>query len=266
MTIRKYNYPVPVLALAGAVLGSSAAMAQPFDDSWKFSAGAGVVSHAKYPGSGDTEVSAFPMLSASYGRFIIGGLPGAGIPLGVGAHLLRNEHWHAGIGLGSTLGKAREESDSATLRGLGDIDGTVFVSAFGSYTDKWFAVRGSVVTDAGGKDQGTRLLMDLEGKYSVNERLRLTAGPGFTWADSKYSQTFFGISAAQSASSGRAAYTAASGINSVRFSLGANYLLTPQWGLGARVTAERLRGDAASSPVTERKSQNSVGLFAHYRF
>ena len=206
------------------------------------------------------------MFSARYGRYFIGGVPEAGVPLGVGAYLFQSEHWRAGVGVGFNLQKPRKESDSANLRGLGDIQGTTSGAAFASYNDKWFLANANVVTDVGGKNQGTRFSMNLEGKYSPTDRLMLTAGPGFTWADSKYNQTFFGINAAQSATSGRSTYTPNSGINTVRFSVGANYRLTSQWSMGARLTAENLRGDAAGSPLTEKKSQNSVGLFTSYQF
>ncbi len=251
---------------AAAITTSHSALAQPVADSWQFSAGMGAVSHAKYPGSSETETTAVPLLSANYGRFFIGGVPGAGIALGAGVNLLQSGPWRAGVALGFNPGKARKESDAARLAGMGNIDGSVMGSVFGSYEEKYFAIKSNVVTDMGGKDQGTRFSMDLEGRYSASDKLMFTAGPGFTWADSKYTQTFFGITAAQSASSGLASYSASSGINNIRFSLGANYKLTPQWGLGARLSTESLRGDAANSPLTEKKSQNSLGVFASYRF
>ena len=72
--------------------------------------------------------------------------------------------------------------------------------------------------------------------------------------------------AAQSASSGLPQYSAQSGVNAVNFNVAANYQLSAQWGLGARFTTSRLRGDAANSPITEKKAQNTFGVFASYRF
>lgn len=253
------------LLIAALVVGTSA-QAQVVSDEWKFSVGAGAISQPLYPGSGERETDAVPIVSANYGRFFIGGVPGAGIPAGIGAFLVRETNWKLGVGIGGNLSKPREESDSPRLRGLGDIDRTVLGSVFGSYDDKWFSVRAGVLSDIGGNDQGTRVSLDLEGKYNVTDQLALSAGPGLTWADKKYTQTFFGISAAQSASSGLGSYTASSGLNTIRFSVGADYRLTPRWGIGARITAASLRGDAADSPITEKKAQNSFALFAAYRF
>jgi outer membrane protein len=235
-------------------------------DSWKFSAGLGLMSHSKYPGSSGTETAVLPMLSAHYGRYFIGAVPGAGVPAGVGAYLVQDPHLRVGVGLGLNLDKPRKTEDIPRLNGTGDIDGTALGTVFASYSDSWWKVGGNVLTDLGGNNHGTRISVDLEGKYSPMDRLTLTAGPSLTWADAKYTQTFFGIDAAQSAASGLASYTAKAGLNKVSFNVGANYQLTQQWGLGARFSATSLRGDAATSPITEKKSQNSFGVFANYRF
>lgn len=265
LVTRSLRWTAVALAAASSVLGANA-WAQDANENWNFSAGLGVVSQPKYPGSGDTKASALPMLSASHGRYVIGALPGAGVPAGVGAFLVQDAHWRVGVGLGGNLDKPRKESDSARLHGMGDISATALGSVFASYSDSWWKVGGNVVTDLAGKDQGTRATLDLEASYSPVDRLMLTAGPSVTWADSKYTQTFFGVTAAQSASSGLATYTAKSGINSISFNIGANYQLTQQWGLGARLSASSLRGDAADSPITEKKSQTTLGVFANYRF
>jgi len=257
-------------ASIAALLASQSVLAEepqsPEADAWQFAIGVGAVSHARYPGSAERKTSGFPVLSAQYGRYFIGSVPGAGVPAGLGAYLLQDDHLHVGIGLGGDVGKARQESDSPRLHGLGDVDGTVLGTVFASYGYQWFTVRSSTVSDIGGKHHGTRAALELEGKYAVSEKLSLSAGPSVTWADARYTQKFFGIDAAQSARSGRAIYTPKSGINSVGLSLGAELRVSPSWGVGAMVNASQLRGGAADSPVTERKSQSAAGLFAAYRF
>ena len=258
------------LAAMAAVtaVSSQSAMAQPVDlsDTWKFTVGAGVVSRAKYPGASDTRVSALPILGVSYGRFVFGSIPSAGAGLGVAAYLVQSERWRAGVGVGAGLGSLRKESDSATLKGMGDIKASTSASAFGSYNEAGVAVKAAVITDIGGKHQGTHATLDLEGKYRVNDPLMLTAGPGVTWGNATYTQTLFGVDGTQSATSGRAIYSTKSGASSARFMMAANYRITPQWSLGARVVAETLQGSAAYSPLTQKKSQTTVGLFTNYRF
>jgi MipA family protein len=261
---------VSFLSLSGALLCASFAtehaVAQAAPDAWKFTLGVGAVNEPLYPGSGQTKNRALPVISAGYGRYFIGAVPGAGVPAGIGAYLIQEDHWRLGIGLGGNFDNPRKESDSPRLRGLGDIDRTALGSVFGSYSEKWFDVRAGVLTDIGGKHEGTRVSLDVEAKYNLTERLMITGGPGITWADSKYTQTFFGIDATQSANSGLAVYNAKSGVNAIRLGVGANYLLTPNWSVGGRISASSLRGDAADSPITEKKAQNTFALFAAYRF
>lgn len=236
------------------------------DDAWRFSAGLGVFSRPKYPGSGDAQIVALPLVTANYGRYFIGGTPGAGFPFGVGFNLIQNESWRFGVALGGELTKPRKASDAPILQGWGDIPEAALGSVFAAYTHDWLTVRGFLVSDISGKDQGTRIAIDVEGKYPVNERFALSAGPGVTWANGRYTQTFFGINAEQSVIAGVPQYSAGSGVNTVRFSVGAQYQLNAQWGLGASVVAAWLQGDAKRSPITEDKIQTTYGVFASYRF
>lgn len=249
-----------------AALAQSDAPATASADAWRFSVGAGVISSPKYPGSSERKTNAVPLLSAAYGRFFLGGVPGAGVPVGLGVNLVDGSQWKFGVGLGVDIRKPRRESDSTRLTGLGDVPSTAHGAVFGSYTQDWFVARASLRTDVGGKHEGTLGTLDLEGRYAVAPNLLLTAGPGLTYADSHYTQTFFGIDSGQSARSGLATYSTGAGLNSLRFSVGADYRLTPRWFVGARATAVSLRGDARHSPITEDTSQPTFGIFGGYRF
>jgi outer membrane protein len=255
------------LALAAAA-GAPDALAQtaPLEDAWRFTTGAAAFTRPLYPGSASTRTEVLPLLGATYGRYFLGGLPGSGVPVGLGAYLVKDEHWQAGIGVGGGITKLRKESDAARLRGLGDIANTPRASLFGAYTADWLSVRGAVSADIGGKNQGLQGTFDVEAKYRLTDNLSLTAGPGLVWGDSKYTQTLYGVDAGQSARSGLRQYTAGSGINTARFSAGAAYRLSRNWNLGARVSASKLRGDAANSPIVEKTSQTSLGVFAAYRW
>jgi outer membrane scaffolding protein for murein synthesis (MipA/OmpV family) len=236
------------------------------NDQWHFTVGAGVFSEPKYPGASDRKFQPLPLLAASYGRYFVGASPDAETPLGLGAYLYRDSHWRVGAAISYDFIKPRKESDDSHLRGLGDIDRTAHASVFVNYTVAWLTARSSVSTDIGGKHQGTTATVDLEAKYSPIERLTLTAGPGLTWASSQYEQTYYGVTATQSAQSGLRQYSPKSGISSVRFSVGSSYRLTDHWNVGARVTASNLRGNAGNSPVVEKKDQIFYGMFASYLF
>jgi outer membrane protein len=255
------------LLAAGLFSGSAQAQAAPASaDTWNLSVGVGALHEPRYPGSGEMRTTAVPLFSAARGRFFMGTAQGTGVPFGIGAHVLQGDAWRVGVALGGDPRKPRQESDSPRLRGLGDIDGTALASVFAGYGGRWFEVRGAALTDIGGQDHGTRVSLGLAGRFSPSANLVLSAGPGLTWADRKYTQTFFGIDAEQSARSGLAAYSPGGGAHSARFTLGADYRLSPNWALGSRVTTSRLRGDARTSPITEREHQTSFTAFATYHY
>ncbi|GFE86596.1 hypothetical protein GCM10011488_15500 [Steroidobacter agaridevorans] len=108
--------------------------------------------------------------------------------------------------------------------------------------------------------------IDVELSYRPTARLTLTAGPGLTWSDEEYMQTFFGISDEQAARSDLAPYAPEAGVSVVRVSLGAQYQFSGQWFAGLRVTAAQLKGDATDSPIVQDKNQNLYALFVGYRF
>ena len=237
-----------------------------FEDNWKFNMGLGIASAPKYPGSATERIRAMPVLGANYGRFFIGGVPGGGAAAGVGMYLLRESGWSVGVGLGGNLASPRKESDSARLQGMGDISKTALGSVFANYDWRWLAVHTRLQADIGGHGQGTTADLGLEARLPLGGGFAVSAGPSLTWSDHSHRQTFFGVTTAQSASSGLAIHTPGSGLESAALNLGANYVSESHWGAGARVSVGRLAGAAADSPVVEKKDQTSLGLFVNYGF
>ncbi len=136
---------------------------------------------------------------------------------------------------------------------------------FASYRLGWLTLRASAFSDVQDNEQGTEAAFDAELTYRL-PRLSLSAGPGVVWANGERMRTLFGIDTEQAARSGFPQYAAGSGASLVRFSLGAQYELTPRWSLVSRFIAARLQGDAADSPIVLNKNQESYALFVTYRF
>ncbi len=130
---------------------------------------------------------------------------------------------------------------------MGDIDGTVRAGGFASYRLGWLTLSSSVLSDVGGKDQGTIASFDAEFAYRPTPRLSFTAGPGLMWADDKYLQTYFGVNADQAARSGYSQFAPESGAAIIRLNLGAQYELTKHWGVE--------RADHGVTPAGGRRGQ-----------
>ena len=87
-----------------------------------------------------------------------------------------------------------------------------------------------------------------------------------TWADSKSNQSFYGITSGQSATTGLPVYSAGSGplYTSGGLLWGAD--LSRQWIVVGNLEARRLHGDAARSPLAERRSNHYASASLAYRF
>ena len=232
---------------------------------WRVNLGGGLVSAPKFPGADSQRVLALPIVAASYGRFFFGADPGAAGLGGLGVNLYQDAHWRFAAAVSEGLSR-RRQSDDPRLQGLGDVDRTVSAGVGLAYTQDWFTLRANVRTDIRNRGQGTLARLDARGRYRLNEQWIVYAGPGLTWADSSYTQTFFGVNATQSTASGLPQFAAHSGLNSLHFSLGSGYRFDSHWGAGMFGSISRLQGDAASSPITEAKSQRIVGIVVSYRF
>jgi len=256
---------LPLTALAASMQAAAdAAGNDAFSDKWSFIVGGGAVNTPRYPGSHVDFTRGLPVASISYGRYFFGGAPGGGGPGGLGAYLVRSEHWQVGLTVGGDFRKPRRESDAPILHGWGNIPGTVRGGMFATYSIEWLSVRGSVTE--GGHHEGVIASLGLEAKFHPTPRLTLTFGPEMTWTDEQYARTFFGIDAAQSQIAGIPPYRASAGLNMVGGEAGARYALTRNWSLAGNVRYGRLQGDAANSPVTTDKTQRVLSAFVLYRF
>jgi MipA family protein len=235
-----------------------------FTDKWNFAVGGGVINQPRYPGSRLDFTHVLPAVSISYGRYFIGGAPGGGAAAGLGAYLVRTEHWAVGLTVGGDGRKPRRESDDPVLHGWGNIPGTVRGGMFATYSIEWLSIRGSVTE--GGHHEGVMASLGVEAKFHPTPRLTLTLGPEVIWTDEQYAMTFFGIDAAQSEIAGVPPYRARAGLNMVSGEAGARYALTRNWSLAANVRYGRLQGDAADSPVTTGKTQRVLSAFILYQF
>jgi outer membrane scaffolding protein for murein synthesis (MipA/OmpV family) len=77
-------------------------------------------------------------------------------------------------------------------------------------------------------------------------------------------QTFFGVDTTQSARSGLPLFEPDSGISAVRLFFSARYAVRPSWLLGGQLYASRSLGNAADSPITQRRTTPGAGVYVAY--
>lgn len=240
---------IAITALAAA-LGVGPALGQSGDGRLSFTAGAGLQVSPDYFGAdsyGLGPAGAFELHELNFGNGLAFGPEAPG-----------NSPYGFGIGPSFGLVGARGDDDFDELSGLDDIDGTVEVGLglryaapnFESFANLRYGLFGheSFVGEV-----GADLVM------TPDERLRVTIGPRALFGSDKFTDTYFGVSASESAASGLDAHDPDGGLVSAGVELGATWQINESWGLFGEVTYDRLVNDAADSPITKQGSADQFG-------
>lgn len=249
---------------------------------WSLSAGLGAARTSEYEGAKKGVSGVVPDFSVSYKLADWGKVTLGGKARGLSWTFIDTDDYSLGLVLQADAGRS-DRKDGTLLRpgskrlaGLGEIKGSVewgvtghvlfgvpiyFVlskgSGDGKATGSNFRIKGH---------GGTRLEVGLDVPLPVSDAVTLSVSPNLQWADTSYTQTYFGVTAAQAARSGFKPFSAKGGIKSLGLNLGANYTLDKQWSVNAGVSLSTLRGDAAKSPIVQQKNQTSLSASFLYSF
>ncbi len=241
-----------------------------------------MVSTPEYEGASKRVTSLVPDLSVSYktrdyGSFSLG-VKGRGLSW----TFVEQEAYSFGIGLAGGAGRTDSKDGTAfkpgskRLLGLGEIKQSFELTAFGHVllgVPLYLQVsKGASVgqPDAGNFSTkgpgGTHIELSSEIPYEVSNSLSLSLSPTISWADAKFTQSYFGVTAAQAARTGFAEFKTKGGIRSVGVALGATYKIDPNWSVNATASISQLQGDAARSPLTQKRGQAVAGVGVSYKF
>lgn len=224
---------------------------------WSLIVGAGAIYEPEYEGGDKFEVSPVPFIVFNYGDWL------EIDPRGVTVTAIQQNGFKLAAKVGYESG--RDQDDADRLRGLDDIDFAATVGAKASYEWSGFEFYAAVDQTIDGSESliGT---FGAEYQAPVTERLILGAGVEAVVANDKHMQSYFGVTAAQAASSGLAEYKAEAGLKRVNVSASAIYMLSENWLVRGEAGVGFLTGDAADSPIVEEKVQPSASLFVGYKF
>ncbi len=244
MRLRLLHCCLPLLGLACF----SAAHAE---NVYLFSLGGGVSS--RYLGSRDYRPILAPMISARFDNGFFLGMDGAGY----------RRDFSNGLFVSAALsyddGRADENrfdrNGSDYLKGMGNIPGSLLLSLKAGA--RVFGVSTVSVTldqPLNHTSRGVSGHLDLEvpvfqtAADSVSVTSSLHAGSG------RYNQTFFGVSAAQAASSRFAAYSTKGGFDRATLSAAWTHSLSQRWSITTTGGLTRLFGSSSNSPIVQSKN------------
>jgi outer membrane scaffolding protein for murein synthesis (MipA/OmpV family) len=230
---------------------------------WEGAIGVNASHGATYQGGDQVKTRLHPGFFLRYGRFTVTNSSGYvtrradDVFRGLGVDLSNNDRLRVNLALRFDAG--RSESTDPALNGLGDIRPTVRarLSASERLADGW-RLGASWSVDAFGRGGGNF------GDVSFGRELRWSADTVWGWgaslsaAGDRYMQTYFGISDDQAARTGYPVYTPGSGLRDVSVFANLRTELSPRWLALASVSASRLLGPAAGSPLT--KQVNGWGV------
>lgn len=242
-------------AATGALLASPAGATDLFGSGpLELQAGGMVLVAPKYQGSKDYEVIGVPLVApAGSGEF--GFIQFRG-PEDIRLRVININGFEAGPLTGWRFD--RDESDSSTLTGLGDVDGGLVVGGYAAYQFGLFMPFVSYSHQVTGDDTGGLLRFGAEAPVTVISGVKMIGQIGATWADDDYMDAYF--------SDSRVGYQAEAGIKDIYIGLNADVPLTDRWNLKLMGQYTLLVGDAADSPIVESESQFFGGLGLTYKF
>jgi outer membrane protein len=187
-------------------------------------------------------------------------------------NILDDAHWRLGPSLVYRFGRKDVEDD--VVKKVHEVDASLDVGAFAGYD--WYekreplkriGVSGFFQADTTNSYGGWTAGAQLYGSYPVFKPLTLMAGLGTTYGSGSYMDAYFGVTPADSLSSGLKPYEAGAGFRDARGWVTAMFHFNPQWHLGMGVMYSGLFDEAGNSPiVSDRGSRNQwvygpVGLF-----
>ena len=225
----------------------------------------------EYQGAAQQTFKVTPALFLRYGRLTITNASGFvtrradDVQRGLALDMVRNEHLRVNLALRFDAG--RSESSSGALAGQGDVKATVRARLNLSLkvAGDW-RVGGSLNTDLLGHKGGSGA--DIYGgwEHRLSPDTVVLGGASVSVADARYMQTYFGVSAEQSARSAYPEYTPGSGLHDLNVNVGLRHDFGHAWAMLAGAGASRLLGPAADSPLTSRRNGIAVSVGFARRF
>jgi outer membrane scaffolding protein for murein synthesis (MipA/OmpV family) len=186
------------------------------------------------------------------------------------------------IGAGTDLGKqgfragpmarvdpGRGNVSNPGLPGLGKVPLSLEVGGFVAYSLGPARVRVRLRQDVTGGHGGTVGEVDLRTGLWRRDALGVGLQVQAVWGSRKYVNAFYGVSARQAAATGLSMFDARAGFKDVNIGLFGEYKFSERWSALAAAQYVRLVGDAAASPIAERRGLTdrvNFGLFFIYTF
>lgn len=226
--------------------------------------GAGVM--PRYAGSNEYRAVPVPVLNVtSSSGFFVESLQGVGFRHDI------NDILFASASIGYDAGRKESNSGlspgSAKLRGMGEIKGAAVANIeagvkLGSIGN--FSI--GISEPLSDRERGMTYHAQLSTPVLVSSQDNVSVSGGVVFGSAKYNQTFFGVTATQSAHSGYVQYKSGAGVNAVNAALSWTHSFNATWSVSSMVGATHYQKEAARSPLVFAKTNYSAFTTLNYSF
>jgi len=228
-----------------------------------YSIGGGVGVRPDYEGSSDYEMTLLPAGTARFDNGMYIQLLG----LNLRANLIPSNFWRLGPVYNNRPARSDVENDAVDdMKNISDANE---LGLFGGIEwNNWFVFL-DILEDMGSAYNGWYATLKGGYNWKISNEWLLSMGAHATYADENYMDTYFGVSAADSARSGLSPYNADGGMKDYGIDLGVNWNFTGSWSLRGIAQISQLVGDADDdSPVVDEGSETQFlgGVMVMYRF
>lgn len=252
-------------AFAGAAPLATPAYAAPAEsERSSLTISGGVAATAEYLGS--DEVRARPVLAIDYqsaNGFFASTARGLGYGTKLGGFTVSGA---LGYDAGRSDEKENLRSGSDYLRGMGEIKGSTVAYISIGYDLGPVHLKVSSAQALSNRERGNTYQFGASMPVMKTASDQVTVGLGAKFGDSKNTQTFYGVTAAQSNTSNFQQYHPESGLQNVNLGINWNHVLNKEWSVRTSAGVARLEGDAAKSPIVTRRTSPALLVAVNYKF
>ena len=251
----------------------AAAAAEPAAEN-VFTIGGGVAAVSSY--SGSDKLSASPLIILDYamanGLFIstsrgigYGGQAGSfSYSAALGYRGKREDHKRTGVnGFGG----------SDYLKGMGEVKGNASALLSAGYSPlPGLSLSVSSDIPLSNRENGANVHFGATGQiYGRNDAKgvqqdSVSIGGQLGWGERKYVQTMYGVTATQAANTSFRQYTPKGGFYEAQATVNWEHRFDARWGINTLVGVEHRMGDAAKSPIMQRKTSPIGAVYVTYRY
>lgn len=234
--------------------------------------GLGIGRASEYPGSDDFEFS-------PNAAFEIDTPVGKLKNNGVGAELDIVKNTSVGSGPILRIGIGRDDTISdSVVAGLPEvelgtevgwfIDSGFRVDRLGIQSDAIVIGSLDAVTEIGDGHGGVQITGSVGYVMQLTDNFRLVPSVGFNYVDDSYAESFYSVSSADAATTGLNEFDASGGLEYTQVALYGVRDIDSRWTVTGTIAFNKLTGDAADSPVTERGTTDQLftGFILNYNF